>query len=110
MLLIDAGLDWLANGLLAASWWQIVLYALVTTHIPLREVTERLQISEIVRVGLLLADFLSGKHQPRGELNSFPRPKQSRPKFPSNTARRSFRLVYLNPKPVSPLNYQAART
>lgn len=35
--------------------------ALVTTHIPLREVTQRLQTSEIVRVGLLLVDFLSGK-------------------------------------------------
>ncbi|MEO7723879.1 MAG: 4-hydroxythreonine-4-phosphate dehydrogenase PdxA [Chthoniobacterales bacterium] len=39
--------------------------ALVTTHIPLREVTERLQTSEIVRVGLLLADFLSAKKRVR---------------------------------------------
>ena len=39
MLLFDAGLDWLANGLLAASWWQIVLYALVTTHITIASVT-----------------------------------------------------------------------
>ena len=32
--------------------------ALVTTHIPLAEVSRRLKQSEIVRVGLLLADFL----------------------------------------------------
>ena len=39
MILFDAALDWLANGLLAASWWQIVLYALVTTHITIASVT-----------------------------------------------------------------------
>ena len=39
MLLFDAALDWLANGLLAASWWQIVLYTLVTTHITIASVT-----------------------------------------------------------------------
>ena len=39
MLLFDAGLDWLAHGLLAASWWQIVLYALITTHITIASVT-----------------------------------------------------------------------
>jgi 4-hydroxythreonine-4-phosphate dehydrogenase len=32
--------------------------ALVTTHIPLREVSEKLRSDEIVRVGLLLEDFL----------------------------------------------------
>ena len=36
---LNAGLDWLAHGLLAASWWQIVLYALVTTHITIVSVT-----------------------------------------------------------------------
>ena len=39
MFLFDAVLDWLAHGLLAASWWQIVLYALVTTHITIASVT-----------------------------------------------------------------------
>ena len=39
MLLLNAGIDWLAHGLLAASWWQIVLYALVTTHITIASVT-----------------------------------------------------------------------
>src|SRR5436190_4918609 len=35
--------------------------ALVTTHIPLREVSRGLKQSEIVRVGLLLADFLRSR-------------------------------------------------
>jgi stearoyl-CoA desaturase (delta-9 desaturase) len=39
MIGFDAALDWLAHGLVAASWWQIVLYALVTTHITIVSVT-----------------------------------------------------------------------
>jgi 4-hydroxythreonine-4-phosphate dehydrogenase len=39
-----------------------VTVALVTTHIPLREVATVLQQSEIVRVGLLFADFLRSRH------------------------------------------------
>ena len=39
MILLNAVIDWLAHGLLAASWWQIVLYALVTTHITIASVT-----------------------------------------------------------------------
>ena len=39
MILFDAALEWLAHGLLAASWWQIILYALVTTHITIASVT-----------------------------------------------------------------------
>jgi len=41
--------------------------ALVTTHMPLREVPDALRQSEIVRVGLLLADFLRrrSKNAPR---------------------------------------------
>ncbi len=39
MLLLNAGLEWLAHGLLAASWWQIILYTLVTTHITIASVT-----------------------------------------------------------------------
>src|SRR6266542_4829141 len=35
-----------------------ITVALVTTHIPLREVPSALKQAEIVRVGLLLADFL----------------------------------------------------
>ena len=39
MIFFDAALDWLAHGFLAASWWQIVIYALVTTHITIASVT-----------------------------------------------------------------------
>ena len=44
-----------------------ITVALVTTHIPLREVPSALKQSEIVRVGLLLADFLCcrSKSSPR---------------------------------------------
>jgi 4-hydroxythreonine-4-phosphate dehydrogenase len=44
-----------------------ITIALVTTHIPLREVPNALKQSEIVRVGLLLADFLycRSKSSPR---------------------------------------------
>jgi stearoyl-CoA desaturase (delta-9 desaturase) len=36
---LNAAIDWLANGLLNLSWWQIVLYTLVTTHITIVGVT-----------------------------------------------------------------------
>jgi len=39
MTFFNAGIEWLAYGLLAASWWQIVLYTLVTTHITIASVT-----------------------------------------------------------------------
>src|SRR6184192_3438920 len=42
-----------------------ITVALVTTHIPLRDVVTALRQSEIVRVGLLLADFLSRRRSPR---------------------------------------------
>ncbi len=32
-------IDWLAHGLLDMTWWQIVLYTLVTTHITIASVT-----------------------------------------------------------------------
>ena len=35
----DALVQWLGHGLLSASWWQIVIYALVTTHITISAVT-----------------------------------------------------------------------
>jgi stearoyl-CoA desaturase (Delta-9 desaturase) len=35
----DALVDWLSNGLLAAAWWQVLLYTLVTTHITIAAVT-----------------------------------------------------------------------
>lgn len=36
---LNAAVDWLANGLWDLSWWQIVLYALFTTHITIASVT-----------------------------------------------------------------------
>jgi 4-hydroxythreonine-4-phosphate dehydrogenase len=41
--------------------------ALVTTHIPLRKVPRALKQSEIVRVGLLLAEFLSRRNSARAD-------------------------------------------
>ncbi|MCS6810894.1 MAG: acyl-CoA desaturase, partial [Tepidimonas sp.] len=35
----NAFIDFLAQGLLAASWWQIVLFTLVMTHITIVSVT-----------------------------------------------------------------------
>jgi stearoyl-CoA desaturase (Delta-9 desaturase) len=39
MVLHDAVVAWLAHGLLAASWWQILLFTLVATHITIASVT-----------------------------------------------------------------------
>ncbi len=36
---LNSAIDWLANGLWNLSWWQIVLYTLVTTHITICGVT-----------------------------------------------------------------------
>ena len=35
----DALVEWLAHGLFAASWWQVLLFTLVTTHITISAVT-----------------------------------------------------------------------
>ena len=36
---VSSAIDWLANGLWGLSWWQVVLYTLVTTHITIASVT-----------------------------------------------------------------------
>jgi stearoyl-CoA desaturase (delta-9 desaturase) len=36
---LNTAVDWLANGFWDLSWWQIVLYTLVTTHITIASVT-----------------------------------------------------------------------
>jgi stearoyl-CoA desaturase (delta-9 desaturase) len=36
---MNALLDWAGHGLLSLSWWQIVLYTVVTTHITIASVT-----------------------------------------------------------------------
>ncbi|OUL99836.1 DesA family fatty acid desaturase [Variovorax sp. JS1663] len=35
----NAAIDWLGNGLWVATWWQVVLYTLVTTHVTIAAVT-----------------------------------------------------------------------
>jgi 4-hydroxythreonine-4-phosphate dehydrogenase len=47
-----------------------ITIALVTTHIPLSEVPRALKQSEIVRVGLLLADFLSRRNSAKANRSS----------------------------------------
>jgi stearoyl-CoA desaturase (Delta-9 desaturase) len=49
MSVFDGLIEWLAHGLLAATWWQIVLYALVTTHITIAAVTIFLHRSQAHR-------------------------------------------------------------
>ena len=39
ILVRDAAVDWFANGMLGASWWQVLLAALVMTHITISAVT-----------------------------------------------------------------------
>ena len=36
---LTAAIDWLANGLWNLTWWEIVIYTLVTTHITIASVT-----------------------------------------------------------------------
>ena len=37
--LLSAAIDWLGNGLWDLTWWQVVLYTLLTTHITIAAVT-----------------------------------------------------------------------
>jgi stearoyl-CoA desaturase (Delta-9 desaturase) len=46
---LNAAIDWLANGFWNLSWWQIVLYTLVTTHITIAGVTIFLHRSQAHR-------------------------------------------------------------
>ncbi len=46
---IDAAIDWLAHGTLDLSWWQVLLYTLVTTHITIAAVTIFLHRSQAHR-------------------------------------------------------------
>ena len=49
LLVHDAALEWLSHGLLAASWWQIVIYALLVTHVTIAAVTIYLHRSQAHR-------------------------------------------------------------
>ncbi|MGV3569187.1 MAG: DesA family fatty acid desaturase [Ramlibacter sp.] len=46
---LNAAIDWLAHGLWNLSWWQVVLYTLVTTHITIAAVTIFLHRSQAHR-------------------------------------------------------------
>ncbi len=46
---LDAATDWLAHGALDLSWWQVLLYTLVTTHITIAAVTIFLHRSQAHR-------------------------------------------------------------
>lgn len=45
----DAAVSWLSHGLLEATWWQIVLYTLLTTHVTIAAVTIFLHRSQAHR-------------------------------------------------------------
>jgi stearoyl-CoA desaturase (delta-9 desaturase) len=52
--------DWLAHGLVEASWWQIVLFTLVTTHITIASVTiflHRAQAHRALELGPIPSHF-----------------------------------------------------
>jgi len=46
---LNTAIDWLAHGILNLSWWQIVLYTLVTTHFTIAGVTLFLHRSQAHR-------------------------------------------------------------
>jgi stearoyl-CoA desaturase (Delta-9 desaturase) len=48
-LALDALVAWLSGGLLAASWWEVVLFTLVTTHVTIAAVTIFLHRSQAHR-------------------------------------------------------------
>ena len=53
-------LDWLAHGVWQLSWWQLLLYALVTTHITIAAVTiflHRCQAHRSLELGPIPAHF-----------------------------------------------------
>src|SRR3569832_385388 len=57
---LNAAIDWLANGLWHLSWWQIVLYTLATTHITIAAVTiflHRAQAHRAMELGLIPSHF-----------------------------------------------------
>jgi stearoyl-CoA desaturase (delta-9 desaturase) len=57
---LNAAIDWLGNGLWNLSWWQIVLYTLVTTHITIAGVTiflHRTQTHKAMELGPIPSHF-----------------------------------------------------
>ena len=59
----DALVEWLAHGVLAASWWQVLLYTLVTTHITISAVTiflHRAQAHRALDLHPIVSHFFRG--------------------------------------------------
>ncbi|WCM94572.1 fatty acid desaturase [Acidovorax sp. NCPPB 2350] len=57
---LNAMIDWMSSGLLGLSWWEIVLYTLVTTHITIAGVTiflHRAQAHRSVDLGAVPSHF-----------------------------------------------------
>ena len=57
---LNAAIDWLAHGLWDLTWWQIVLYTLVTTHLTIMGVTiflHRAQSHRALELGPIPAHF-----------------------------------------------------
>ena len=48
-MLSDGLVGWLSHGLMHATWWQIVIYTLVTTHFTIASVTIFLHRSQAHR-------------------------------------------------------------
>jgi stearoyl-CoA desaturase (delta-9 desaturase) len=60
ILVRDAAVDWLANGALAATWWQVLLATLVMTHVTIAAVTiflHRAQAHRALELHALPAHF-----------------------------------------------------
>jgi stearoyl-CoA desaturase (Delta-9 desaturase) len=56
----DAVLHWLSDGAAAASWWQVLLYTLVTTHVTIAAVTiflHRAQAHRALELGPIPSHF-----------------------------------------------------
>jgi stearoyl-CoA desaturase (Delta-9 desaturase) len=59
----DALVEWLSNGLLQATWWQVLLYALATTHVTIAAVTiflHRSQAHRALELHPVIAHFFRG--------------------------------------------------
>ncbi len=57
---LNAAIEWLAHGLLNLTWWQIVLYTLVTTHLTIMGVTiflHRAQSHRALELGPIPSHF-----------------------------------------------------
>jgi stearoyl-CoA desaturase (Delta-9 desaturase) len=57
---LNAAIDWLGHGLWDLSWWQIVLYTLLTTHITIASVTiflHRTQAHRAMDLGAIPSHF-----------------------------------------------------